>query len=130
MEDRHIYSTTVDLEPVTTDTMEVAGISIGTEFDNNDKLTEQVLTLPREYQPINLKIYHILQTDNSTTGNKNISVSIITMPTLPGIPNNIACETSICPKEQCKINLIIDLLLLNNVCVQLSKQTDKVWDDD
>ena len=60
MEDRHIYSTTVDLEPVTTDTMEVAGISIGTEFDNNDKLTEQVLTLPREYQPINLKIYHIL----------------------------------------------------------------------
>ena len=90
-------------------TMKMAGISIEANLDNNDKLTEQVLTSLREYCPVNQKNYHISQTDNITTGNENISVRTIAIPILPGIPNNIAYETTICPKKQHKINIMIDL---------------------
>ena len=58
---------------------------------NDDELTEQVLTLPRQYHPIDLKNDQILPTDNDTI-NDNISVTTITVPKLPAmISNNVVC---------------------------------------
>ena len=62
---------------------------------------------------MNLKNDHILQTDKSTTGNENISVSTITISKTPGIPNNIACKaTSYCKKEN-KVNQMICRMMTN-----------------
>ena len=72
----------------------VEAIPVDTNNDstiNDDELTEQVLTLPRQYCPIDLKNDQILQTDNDTI-NGNISVTTITVPKLPAmIPNNVVC---------------------------------------
>ena len=197
-----INSTTVDSETLTTEicdndtindiqkdtdtnSMELTGISIEVDSNNQDKLTDQVLTLPRKYRPINLKDDHIFQNNNSATDD-NISVSTLKIPNLPVIPNNIACATTNYSNKQNKINQMIDLLdqpsylkkelpsqqlrensvnlerdnkpkyrrlvsmgykmirnvidtlcpgpsrwhLLNDICVQLAKQTNQLWDDD
>ena len=80
--------------------VELAGFNIEADSVNNhEKLTDQVLTLPRRYRPINLRNDQILQTDNSVT--ENISVSTIIVPKLPGIPNNIRCEQT---KRTKKVN--------------------------
>ena len=132
-EEQKRNSTPVVLEPTTTEicdydsttltdtqndtvlaSVELAGINIEADSVNNhEKLTDQVLTLPRQYRPINLRNDQILQTDNSVT--ENISVSTIIVPKLPGIPDNIRCEQpkraqTKRPKKVNKISQMIDLL--------------------
>ena len=83
---------------------------------NDDELTIQVLTLPRQYRPIDLKNDQILQTDNDTI-NGNISVTTITVPKLPAmIPNNVVCTGNtniggkVSKKPLSKDHRLIDLL--------------------
>ena len=118
--DIHDNDTITDVQTVNTITdvqtindmnaMELASVAIETDSVNNDKLTEQVLTLPRKYRPINLKNDRILQTDDSTTGNENISVSTIIIPKIPGMPHNIARKAVSYSKKENKVNQMIDLL--------------------
>ena len=48
--------------------LEVGDLEIDEDlYKTNEKLTEQVLTLPRQFRPINLKDDHILQTNGDAT---------------------------------------------------------------
>jgi len=68
---------------------EVFPINTNDKDSNNDQLTEQVLTLPRQFRPIDLKNDQILQNDNDTI-NGTISVSTIIVPKLPAMmPDNV-----------------------------------------
>lgn len=86
---------------------------------NNEKLTEQILTSPRQFWSIDLKNNRILQEKGATTTRKDrdedISVSTIIVPKLTVMPDDIVrtCKT-IQPKEQSKINQIIDFLNLQS----------------
>ena len=67
---------------------EVLPMNTNGDESNNDQLTEQVLTLPRQFRPIDLKNDQILQNDNDTV-NGTISVSTIIVPKLPAMmPDN------------------------------------------
>lgn len=86
---------------------------------NNEKLTEQILTLPRQFWPMDLKNNRILQGKGATTTRKDrdedISVSTIIVPKLTVMPDDIVrtCKT-IQPKEQSKINQMIGFLNLQS----------------
>ena len=48
--------------------LEVRGLEIDEDsYKTNEKLTEQVLTLPRQFRPIDLKNNRILQTNGDAT---------------------------------------------------------------
>ena len=75
--------------------LEVGDLEIDDDsYKTNKQLTEQILTLPRQFWPIDLKNDHILQTNGDASStcrdrDGDISVSTITVPKLSVIPNNI-----------------------------------------
>ena len=104
-------------------TTEVENIPLLDNGENtNDQLTDQVLTLPREYRPINLRGDQVLQKQHkSNKGNSTIcSTSTATSttfvhPTLPDIPDNIITRINTkldfsSMKNTTKIHYLIDLL--------------------
>ena len=108
--------TITDCVDTITEVVEAFPIDPNNESTNDDELTEQVLTLPRKFRPIDLKNDRILQTDNDTI-NGNISVTTITVPKLPAmIPNNVVCTGNgnvgkkVSKKPQSKIHQLIDIL--------------------
>ena len=108
--------TITDCVDTITEVVEAFPIDPNNESTNDDELTEQVLTLPRKFRPIDLKNDRILQTDNDTI-NGNISVTTITVPKLPAmIPNNVICTgngnvgKNVSKKSRTKIHQLIDLL--------------------
>ena len=108
--------TITDCVDTITEVVEAFPIDPNNESTNDDELTEQVLTLPRKFRPIDLKNDRILQTDNDII-NGNISVTTITVPKLPAmIPNNVICTGNgnvgkkVSKKSRSKIHQLIDLL--------------------
>ncbi len=64
--------------------LEVRGLEIDEDsYKTNEKLTEQVLTLSRQFRPIDLKNDRILQTNGdattSTSRNRDENISVISL---------------------------------------------------
>ena len=87
----------------------MVSLSIITSTENNDKQTEQVLTLQRKYCPLILRNDSILHEDASTGIGGDMGVTTITVPVpqLLVLEHNITCEHSNTHKNQRPIILLI-----------------------